>query len=117
MTVYFEGNGTPRVVTVAEARDQLVHALKEARDEILNDPALEAYDDTPTRDLHVANRMIGGVLGIMDGSSEHYPGVNLIPYCTDEDMEEAKAAGANYFDNSYGDIGGGMQAYWEQVSS
>lgn len=117
MTVYCEGNGNPRAITAGEARNMLIEVIKETRDEILNDPALEAFDDTPQRDLHIANLVIGGVLGIMDGDNPNYPGVNLIPYCSDEDIEEAKAAGANYFDNTYGDIGGGMQAYWEQVSS
>ena len=118
MTVYFEGNGTPRPVTMVECRDQFIVALKEMRDEVLNDPTLEAYEDTPQRDLIVANRVIGGVLGIVDGNSEHFPAINLIAFDGDDDVAEAKAAGANYIDHmEFADFGRGLGEYWNQVNS
>lgn len=118
MTIYFEGNGKPRPVTVGEARDQFVHALKEMRDEVLNDPYLESYEDSAQRDTVVANKIIGGMLGILDGNSEHFPAVNLVPYELPEDKDEAIAAGANYFDTKeFADFGGGLEAYWALVTS
>lgn len=118
MTTYFEGNGQSRPVTISECRDQFVHALKEMRDEILNDPSLEAYEDSTERDLVIANRAIGGVLSIVDGNSEHFPGINLIPYVADDDKAEAIAAGANFLDlGEFADFGAGMSEYWIQVNS
>jgi len=118
MTIYFEGDGKSRPVTISECRDQFINTLKEVRDEILNDPALEAYDDTPQRDRVIANRVIGGILDIVDGNNANFPAINLIPTENPEDIEEAKAAGANYFDTSeFADFGGGLAEYWRQVSN
>jgi hypothetical protein len=118
MSIYFEGNGKPRPVTVGEARDQFVYALKEMRDEALQDPYLDAYEDSAARDTAVANKIIGGVLGILDGNSEHFPAVNLIAYDPPEDKEEAIAAGANYIDHrEFADFGQGLEAYWALVNS
>lgn len=118
MTVYFEGNGTSRPVTITECRDQFISVLKDMRDEILNDPQLEAYEDTPARDLVIANRVIGGVLDIVEGDNAGFPAINLIPFENSEDVEEAKAAGANYIDNSeFADFGRGLGEYWRQVSN
>lgn len=118
MTIYFEGDGKSRPVTMSECRDQFIHAIKEMRDEILNDPTLEAYEDTPQRDVVVANRVIGGVLGVLDGNSVHFPAVNLVAYDPEEDIAEAKAAGANYIDHKeFADFGQGLQEYWNQVNS
>lgn len=118
MTIYFEGNGKSRAVTIGEARDQFVYALKEMRDEALNDPTLDAYEDSAARDLAVANKIIGATLSVLDGNSDHFPMVNLIPGESPEDKEEAIAAGANYFDTSeLADFGGGLKAYWDMVNS
>lgn len=118
MTIYFEGDGKSRPVTIGEARDQFIYALKEMRDEALNDPTLDAYEDSAQRDIAVANKIIGGVLGVMDGNSEHFPSVNLVAYESDEDKEEAKAAGGNYFDSTeFADFGQGLKEYWNMVNS
>lgn len=118
MTIFFEGDGKSRPVTISECRDQYIHALKEMRDEILNDPTLEAYEDTPQRDRVIADRIIGGVLDIADGNSPNFPSINLIPTENPDDIEEAKAAGANYFDTTeFADFGGGLGEYWRQVSN
>lgn len=117
MTVYFEGNGKPKVVTVGQARDLFIDALKAKRDEVLSDPKLESYEDPSQRDRVVADRAIHSVLSVLNGDSDFFPYMNLIPSVTDEDIEEAKAAGADYFDNSYGDIGGGLAEYWNLVNN
>lgn len=118
MTVYFEGNGKSRPVSITECRDQFISTLKDVRDEILNDPGLEAYEDTPQRDLHIANRVIGGVLDIFEGNNENFPAVNLIMFENSDEVDAAKAAGANYVDNSeFADFGRGLAEYWNQVSS
>lgn len=117
MSIYFEGNGKSRPATTSEARDQLVYALGEMRDEVLSDPYLESYQDSAQRDIVVANKIIAGVLGVCDGNSAHYPAINLIPYVSEEDIEEAKAAGANHFDSGSGDIGQGLADYWNLVHS
>ena len=117
MSIYFEGNGTTKAVSVGEARDQLVYALKEMRDEALNDPTLDAYEDSAQRDTAVANKIIGGVLGVLDGNSAHFPAMNLIPNVSDEDVTAAKEAGADHFDPLGGDIGQGLQEYWNLVNS
>lgn len=118
MTIYVEGDGKSKPVTMSIARDLFITALVEMRNETLNDPLLESYQDSAQRDVVVANNIIGGVLGIIDGKSELYPAVNFIPYVSNDDIEEAKAAGADYFDNTYGDIGdGSLQDYWNLVNS
>lgn len=118
MTVYFEGDGKSRPVSITECRDQFISTLKDARDEILNDPSLEAFDDTPARDLHIANRTIGAVLDIVEGNNSSFPAINLIMFDTPDDVEEAKAAGANYVDHhEFADFGRGLAEYWNQVSS
>jgi hypothetical protein len=118
MTVYFEGNGTPRPVSITECRDQFISTLKEMRDEILNDPTLEAYEDTAQRDLHIANRTIGGLLDIVEGNNDSFPAINLIMFENDDDNAEAKAAGANYVDHcEFSDFGRGLAEYWNQVNS
>lgn len=118
MTIYFEGDGNSRPVTLSEARDQFVYALKEMRDEALNDPYLDQYEDSAARDLAVANKIIGGTLGILDGNSTHFPAVNLVAYEPEGEKEEAIAAGANYFDASeFADFGQGLKEYWELVNS
>lgn len=118
MTIYFEGDGKSRPVTFSECRDQFINTLKDMRDEILNDPALEAYEDTPQRDLHIANRVIGGVLDIVEGDNPNFPGINLVAMVPDDDIEEAKAAGANYLDlTEFADFGRGLAEYWRQVNS
>ncbi|ABY63194.1 hypothetical protein ST201phi2-1p369 [Pseudomonas phage 201phi2-1] len=118
MTIYFEGDGKSRPVTISECRDQFISTLKDVRDEILNDPTLESYEDTPQRDRVIADRVIGGVLGVLDGNSDTFPAVNLITYIADGEVEEAKAAGANYLDHSeFADFGQGLQEYWNQVSN
>lgn len=118
MSVYFEGDGKSRAVTLSECRDHFINAIKDVRDEVLNDPKLEAYEDTAQRDLVVANRVIGGVLGILDGQSPSFPAVNLIPYVGEEDIVEAKAAGSNYIDlGEFSDFGQGLSEYWSQVNS
>lgn len=117
MTVYFEGNGKSRPVTMAECRDHFVNVLKDMRDEVLNDPQLEAYEDTPLRDMVIANRVIGGVLDIVEGDNPNFPSISLIPTENPDELEEAKAAGANYIDNSeFADFGRGLSEYWRQVS-
>lgn len=119
MSIYFEGNGKPRAATVAEARDQFMTALKEARDEVLTEIGTEAYDSAPipVRDKLIADHVIGGVLSILDGDSQYFPAMNLIPYVSEEDEADAKAAGANFFDSGSGDIGQGLAQYWEEVNS
>ena len=117
MSIYFEGNGNSKAVSVGEARDQFIYALKEMRDEALNDPTLEAYEDSAQRDIAVANKIIGGMLGVLDGNSTHFPAMNLMPYVTEEDIAAAKEAGADYFDGGSGDIGQGLQEYWNMVNS
>lgn len=117
MSVYFEGNGTPRPVTVVECRDHFISVVKDMRDEVLNDPAMEAYE-SPQRDLVIANRVIGGILNIVEGNNPSFPGINLIPYEDQDEIAEAKAAGANYIDNSeFADFGAGIAEYWNQVTS
>lgn len=118
MAVYFEGDGKSRPVTITECRDRFIEVLKDMRDEVLNDPALEAYEDTPQRDLHIANRVIGGVLDIVEGDNPSFPAINLIPFEIPEEVEEAKAAGANYIDTcEFADFGRGLGEYWKQVNS
>jgi hypothetical protein len=117
MSIYFEGNGNPKAVGISEARDQFIYALKEMRDEALNDPYLDAYEDSAARDTAVANKIIGGVLGVLDGNSTHFPAMNLLPYVSEEDVTAAKEAGADYFDSGSGDIGQGLQEYWNLVNS
>lgn len=117
MTIYFEGNGESKPVTVMKARDQFIYAITASRDEALSDPYLESYQDSAQRDLVVANKIIRGVLSVLDGDSQYFPAMNLIPYVPDEDVEEAKAAGADFFDSGSGDIGQGLADYWDLVNS
>ena len=117
MSVYFEGNGKSRAVTIVECRDHFIGVLKDIRDEVINDPALEVYEGSQ-RDLVIANRVIGGVLNVVEGNNPNFPAINLIP-CEDiDEVAEAKAAGANYIDNSeFADFGAGIAEYWNQVIS
>lgn len=118
MSVYFEGNGKSRPVSITECRDHFIGVLKDMRDEVLNDPGLEAYEDTPQRDRHIANRVIGGVLDIVEGNNANFPAINLIMFENPDEVEEAKSAGANYVDNcEFADFGRGLAEYWNQVSS
>lgn len=117
MTVYFEGNGVSRPVTFVECRDHFIEVLKDVRDEVINDPELEAYE-YPQRDLVIANRVISGVLNIVEGNNPNFPGINLIAYEDQDEVAEAKAAGANYIDTSeFADFGAGIAEYWNQVNS
>lgn len=117
MSIYFEGTGKPEPVSVEQARDQLVMALKAKRDEILADPSLEGYEDTVYRDRLIADRTITGVFHVLNGETDLFPATNLLPIVQDEDIEEAKAAGADYFDPCSGDIGAGFADYWNLVNS
>lgn len=117
MTIYFEGNGTPKAVTTEQARDQFIFALKAKRDELLSDPKLESYEDSAQRDRILADSIIAGVLTVLDGDTEHYPHVNLLPSASDDDHTEALEAGADFFDHSGTDIGGGLAAYWSMVNN
>lgn len=115
--IYFEGNGESKVVSDAQARDQFILAIKAKRDEVLANPELDSYEDSAQRDRILADRVVHGVLSVLDGDSDLFPQMNLIPFVPVEDVEEAKAAGADFFDSSSGDIGGGLAAYWDLVNS
>ena len=118
MTIYFEGNGKSKAVTESQARDQLMLAIKNKRDEVLAIPNLDSYEDPTQRDRVVANAMVSGVLAVLDGTTDDFPSVNLLPNCLEEEYQEALDAGADYFDNGGGDIGGGsLAAYWDMISS
>lgn len=117
MTVYFEGNGKSKAVTTEQARDQLIYAIKEKRDEVLAATDLTSYEDSAIRDRIVADRTISGVLAVLDGETTNFPYMNLIPAVPDEDYAEAIAAGADYFYNGSGCIGGGLSAYWDMVNN
>lgn len=116
MTVYFEGNGEPKNVSIGQARDQLILAIKAKRDEVLADPKLESYEDPFQRDRVVADRAIHGVLAVLDGASDLFPEVSLVPCVPEEDLEEAKAAGGDHFDPNGGTIGGALADYWNLVN-
>lgn len=115
--IYFEGNGKTKAVTVDQARDQLILALKAKRDEVLANPELDSYEDSAQRDRLLADRVVHGVLSVLDGETDHYPVMNLIPVVTDEDIEEATSAGADHFDPCSGHIGNGLAAYWDLVNN
>lgn len=117
MSIYFEGTGNPSPVSVSQARDQLIIALKAKRDEVLTDKSLESYEDPAQRDRVVADNTIRGVLQVLDGETELFPYTNLCPAVPDEDIEEAKLAGADYFDPMAGTIGVGLAAYWDTVNN
>jgi len=117
MTIYFEGDGKSKAVTTEQARDQFIFALKAKRDEVLNDPELDSYEDSAQRDRVLADKTIKGVLQVLDGDTPHFPYMNLLPGVPDEDYEEAIAAGADFFDNGGGSIGGGLADYFSMVNS
>lgn len=117
MSIYFEGNGESNPVSISQARDQFLLAIKNKRDEILNDPYIDSFEDTAQRDRVVADKIIGGVLTVLDGDTVDFPEMNLLPCVPDDDIAEARAAGADFFDSSAGTIGGGLAAYWELINS
>lgn len=115
--IYFEGDGKTKAVSVDQARDQLILAIKAKRDEALANPELDSYEDTAQRHLVLANAVVHGVLSVLDGETDLYPVMNLIPAVPDDDIEEAIAAGADHFDPSSGHIGNGLAAYWDLVNN
>lgn len=117
MTIYFEGNGNSKAVTDQQARDQLIFAIKTVRNDILLDPTLDSYEDPGERDRVVADRCIHGVLSVLNGETEHFPATNLMPIVTDEELQAAKDAKADYFDPCSGDIGAGIADYWNLVNN
>lgn len=117
MTIYFEGNGNPKPVTDQQARDQLIVALQVKRDEIMAEVEYKEYDDQGQAYRDVINRTIHGVLSVLNGETDNFPSVNMIPASTDEEIQTAKDAGADYFDNSSGDIGAGIADYWNLVNN
>lgn len=117
MTIYFEGNGTSKAVTTDQARDQFIFALNAKKSEILDEVEYKEYDDIGQAYRDIADRTIRGVLQVLDGDTEHFPYMNLIPDVPDIDFDEAIAAGADYFDNGGGSIGGGLADYFSMVNN
>ncbi|AEH03729.1 hypothetical protein AVT69_gp304 [Pseudomonas phage PhiPA3] len=117
MTIYFEGNGESKPVTLSQTRDQFMLAIKNKRDEVLSNPLLETYEDPAQRDRVVADATIKGVLQVLDGESNDFPAVELKPFVPEEDITEAKEAGADYLDPECADFGQGLAEYWNLISS
>ena len=122
MTVYLESNGQPRAATFGEVRDLFVGAVKNKRDEILAEAEqgkFEAYTDP---NAALADEIIVGVLGVIEGTHPESPGFSLIPKVGEEEKNEAIAAGGNWIpyaseDVDAIDISDGMVDYFNLVNT
>ncbi|BEG72553.1 hypothetical protein [Pseudomonas phage PA1C] len=122
MTVYFEGTGEPRAATFSEVRDLFIDAVNSKRDEILAEAEQGKYEAYVNPNAAMADDIVSGVLGVIEGNHPDCPGFSLIPKVGEEEKAEAIEAGGNWIpfaseDVEAIDISDGVVDYFKLVNS
>lgn len=119
MSVYLESNGTPRAATFGEVRDLFIGAVKSKRDEILAEAEDGKFEAFTNSNAALADEIIIGVLGVIEGTSPDCPGFALTPKVGEEEKTEAVNAGGNWipYGEEASDISEGVVDYFKMVNN